>query len=265
MKNLKVNLIIILVVIISFPGAAQQLNPVTGIKTDKPKRVCELSLFVGRTFFGPANDFKEVVNAETFTTKPANPNAVSQDPTFHTSPSYFFEFKYNFNQQSGISISRGTMDAFSISHNGYGPKVKGGFKSTSINYEHSLGRSRHEFSTGISFSSIRMKSNDNDDIVSGNNVARKVGLNLGYAYHIIESNSFFLAVHAQYNWAGSLEVGPYSVYEPGYDYDYIFFQGHVDSRSTQYPAVKVNLDSFNIGFTAGFRFGDMVSSNIVSN
>ena len=102
-----------------------------------------------------------------------------------------------------------------------------------------------------------MKSTGKDDVVSGNDVARKVGLNLGYAYHIIESSVFFLAFHAQYNWAGNAEVGPYSVYEPGFSYDYIFFQCYVDSRNTQYPAVKVNLDSFNIGFSAGFRFGDV--------
>lgn len=263
MKNLKANLTLIVLVVLSIPGFTQQVSPVPTIKIEKPKRECEFSFFVGRSFFGPSNEAREAVAAQALTTMPVDPYGYSYEPVFQTSPSYFFEFKYNFTQQSGISISRGTMDAFSFSQSGYAPTIKGGFKSTSFNYEHSLGR--HELSTGISILSIHMKSTDKDDIVSGKDVARKVGLNLGYAYHIIESNGFFLAFHAQYNFAGSVEVGPYSVFEPGYNYDYIFWSGHVDSQTTQYPAVKVNLDSFNVGFTAGFRFSDMAESDIAHN
>lgn len=260
MKNLKSNLIIVLIVIISFPGSTQHLSPLTTIKKEKLKRACEFSLFLGSSFFGPADDIEEAVTAQSITTMPEDPTGTLQDPDFQTSPSYFFEFKYNLNQQSGISISRGTMDAFSLNPYGYAPKVKGGLKSTSLNYDHSIGHNRHEFSTGISFMSMHMKSTGNKDVVSGHDVVKKVGVNLGYAYHIIESKGFFLAFQAQYNWAGTAEIGPYSIYEPPYDLFVLLGTIHVPARNTDYPAVKVNLDSFNIGFTAGFRFGDVVSN-----
>ncbi len=248
MYNIKSNLILIVLVLLSIPATTQQSISQTEVNQNHAKRPWEFSLFIGKAFAGPSNDISASMAADQSIGIPCS-----------------FAFKYNLNQKSGISLSRGRNESATITGEGYGTPVRSILKSTSLDYVHSLGHSRHELSAGISFITLHMKSNNKDDRVSGKDVAKRVGFNIGYSCHIIETKGFFLAFYTQYNWAGTASIGPYSIYEEGYSYDYgewpIFgdISGFVPSQTSKFPVVYVHLDSFNVGFSVGFRFGEKVA------
>ena len=256
MYNIKSNLILVVLVFFSISATTQPLYPQTGVNQKNTKRICEFSLFVGGSYGGPMNDISASMRASALHESPGYSYDSTAYPDLHRRAIYFFEFKYNLNQRSGISLSRGKYDAFSIHRDANSPTVRSVLRSTNLDYEHSLGHNRHELSTGISFISLQMKSTDHDDRVFGDDGLKRVGINLGYAYHIIETKGFFLAFNAQYNWAGTATIGPYSIYENGYSGYFLIWDISVPSRTTTFPATTVHLDSFNIGFSIGFRFAE---------
>jgi hypothetical protein len=250
MKNINI-LLSVIFFLLTFQLKAQ-LNPSTGADKNRNKKEIEFSIFLGRSFGGPFRDMS------------ASMNGVSVISSSRRGIPYRFDFTYNISQKSGISLTRGSLDAFSIRMDGYAPTIKSMLKSTSLDYVYSLGHNRHEFSTGISFLSHHIKSDIEDNIITGKPQSQKVGINFGYSYHFIERRGFFLAFQAQYNWGGTMEIGPYKIYEHGRTYDLLglgLFTGTIPSRTTTFAAAKVDLNSFNIGFTMGFRFGDTAATS----
>lgn len=257
MYNIKSNLILVFLVLLTVPAITQKLNLEPESNPKGNKRPCEFSLFVGKSYLGPSKEIGAAVANSEIKGSPGN---LTDPPGYELKTKfrpYSFEFTVNVNQRSGISVSRGRNDAFSISRDDVDSRVKCVLKSTSLDYVHSFGHNRHELSSGVSYVSLQMKSTINKAVVKGNHKAAKVGLNIGYSYHIIEERGFYLALTTKYNWASTAEVGPYKVYEPGGINKILGIPiASSPSRTMQFPAAKVDLDSFNIGFTMGFRFGE---------
>lgn len=231
-------------------GMDAQVNTSTDLQQKHTKKELEFSLFMGRSYGGPLPGIRESMLDAGLIEPSSDQEGSFEYPMIKKRVPFYFELKLNANQRSGVAFRIGRDDALFVSAF---PDVKCRLRDASLNYVYSLGNNRHEFSAGPSLLALNLKSNDH---ISGNTVKRKMGLNIGYSFHFIETKGFFMAFHTHYTWAGHTTIGPYTLHADGYDWVFIIIPIHQPGVTAQIPATKVNLNTFDVGFSVGFRFGD---------
>lgn len=214
------------------------------------KKNFELTFFMGKSYGGPISGFQSAIKASNLTDASSDPNGIYGYSQIHKRPPFAIELKLNVTQRSGIAFRIGRED---VIHAATYPNVNCRLRNASFNYVYKTPNNRHEFSVGPSFLSLNLKSADH---IYGKTSKKRTGINVGYSFHFIETRGFFMAFHTHYTWAGKATIGPYTLRADPHQYYLLgLFPLDIKGATAQVPSSEVNLNTLNVGFSVGIRFG----------
>jgi hypothetical protein len=258
MIHSKCTLVIVLVCFITVSGWGQQTYK-SCYGFDCKEKKWSLSFFAGFSLLGPTADIKNQFEESSFADpKPLIdgilPHILTQaHPRSYAGLIWNIEAQYLLTPKSALGITIGTINhntttGYDSIGSGNSLKLRTTTYSTSIRYSFRLRQGKDDLSFGPVLARLRTQ-NDASGNESVHYSPYKAGFSAGYSFSILQKESWFISLKANYTWLPTAEIGPYT-------------KEHKPAINQEIPKVyrsvfeqtDVRLSSFYIGVSTGWRW-----------
>lgn len=235
--NLKIIASAIFIVALAKQLNAQQTSAVIPDKRIKPGNF-NLSFYTGISFLGPQSDMEANMLSSGYgdTSEAGWFGGAKDHPFTERYPNFDIEASYYYTATNGISVNGGLISNIEV--DGFQAKeglgnyliLKSELWQFSLCYSFRTRDAKQNFFIGPAYFIHVVK--DNSSVSTPDPIKnKKVGIYMGYSYHIIQKKHWSLALKGSFKWAPDSEIGPYGVYKK----------------------TKVNLATLNFGLSIGLR------------
>ncbi len=223
----------------------------TYAQVNEEEKELNLSIFLGLSVSPLPSDFeKELKNSGLGDTHPIyNDSGSPKTPYTEESLVTDLEANYFFNETTGLSCNfalfeKVTAKGFEDIGNGNLMTIHSEVWSISMSYSRRSKNRRHFMNLGPSFIWHSYKGPNLSETFD-----KKIGMYMGYSYHIVQQKNWFLSVKINYRLAPKSAIGPFIM-----EHTTINESDEIDTHTSTFPITDVNISTLNIGGAIGVKF-----------